>query len=262
VLKSEQDILSPQKTLQSLGLSNDFYLAELKKAVSFLKDTCRIKTDSQIVRKTGFSKSYISQMMSGRKPLTHAFIKKFEKAYNVCLGDSKTYSFQYELKERFEKANDTSPAMESFLKLSKYIDRIYGKEVHELKERKKQSTISAANYKKLIVAHQEYKKVIPPAVLEVFEPLEDIFSENDRQFKELNKRADMMFEDITKLLSLYPEQKEKVLNAARIIDDKEKVIYDQEKVIHDMEKAIHDREKIIKALERQLKELANNSMND
>jgi plasmid maintenance system antidote protein VapI len=71
----------------SLGLSPDFYLEKLNNAITFLKSSRKIKTHADLARKMQLSKSYISEIISGQKPLTRDFIEKFEKRFNVSIAD-------------------------------------------------------------------------------------------------------------------------------------------------------------------------------
>lgn len=62
---------------------------ELIKAVELLKATRVIKKDAEIVDMTGFSKSTVSNYLSGRVEASSNFIKKFEEVFKVSIFENK-----------------------------------------------------------------------------------------------------------------------------------------------------------------------------
>src|SRR5689334_1151200 len=96
-------MLRPNKTGIAIPLSYVYYQLTLPAAIEYLKETNKVRTDADLARKLQISKSYLSQILKGEKPITQAFLDKLENVFKINLKDTDTFTDHRWLKALSEK---------------------------------------------------------------------------------------------------------------------------------------------------------------
>ena len=96
-------MLRPNKTGMDIPLSYVYYQLALPPAIEYLKETKKVRTDADLARKLQISKSYLSQILKGEKPITQAFLDKLENVFKINLKDTDTFTDHRWLKALSER---------------------------------------------------------------------------------------------------------------------------------------------------------------
>jgi hypothetical protein len=141
------------------ALSHFYYQMSFEKAVNYLRDTGKIKTNMDIARKTKQSKSYVSHILNGEKTLTPTFIKKFERAFDLSLTNPATYSVN-DWKDILTKANFPDVSAKGFLTAFEWWQEVLSKKELIIEAQRKLIDALQADNEQLSRVIDKYKIVM------------------------------------------------------------------------------------------------------